>query len=156
MNTVSKQLVALRSSASDNRRTKIIKKARKYAIFRAFPMPKILKRLAGFDQIWRGFYGFIGVKIGANSLFFVPYGFKPGLTFTLFRTSKSHIFPQLHRVSAHSFFKVNGRRLYFFAQKSGRQKLEGGDKMDFRPNRKQEKTKAGKVRCQHERCAAGV
>lgn len=82
-------------------------------------MPKILKRLAGFDQIWRGFYGFIGVKNGANSLFFASYGFKPGLTFALFRTSKSHISPQLHRASAHSFFEVNGRRLYFFAQKSG-------------------------------------
>ena len=40
-NTVSKQLVALRSSASDNLQLNNVKKARKYAIFRAFSMPKI-------------------------------------------------------------------------------------------------------------------
>ena len=38
---VSKQLVALRSSASDNLQLKNAKKARKYAIFRAFSMPEI-------------------------------------------------------------------------------------------------------------------
>ncbi|MGN9196389.1 hypothetical protein [Blautia massiliensis (ex Liu et al. 2021)] len=41
VNTVSKQLVALRSSASDNLQLKNAKKARKYAIFRAFSMPEI-------------------------------------------------------------------------------------------------------------------
>ena len=40
-NTVSKQLVALRSSASDNLQLNNAKKARKYAIFRAFSIPKI-------------------------------------------------------------------------------------------------------------------
>ena len=40
-NTVSKQLVARLSSASDNLQLKNAKKARKYAIFRAFSMPKI-------------------------------------------------------------------------------------------------------------------
>ena len=39
--TVSKQLVAHRSSASDNRQLNNAKKARKYAIFRAFSMPEI-------------------------------------------------------------------------------------------------------------------
>ena len=39
--TVSKQLVALRSSARDNLQLKNAKKARKYAIFRAFSMPEI-------------------------------------------------------------------------------------------------------------------
>ena len=39
--TVSKQLVALRSSASANLQLNNAKKARKYAIFRAFSMPKI-------------------------------------------------------------------------------------------------------------------
>ena len=39
--TVSKQLVELRSSASDNRLLNNAKKARKYAIFRAFSMPEI-------------------------------------------------------------------------------------------------------------------
>ena len=39
--TVSKQLVALRSSASDNLQLKNAKKVRKYAIFRAFSMPEI-------------------------------------------------------------------------------------------------------------------
>ena len=39
--TVSKQLVALRSSASDNLQLNNAKKARKYAIFRAFSMPEI-------------------------------------------------------------------------------------------------------------------
>ena len=50
-NTVSKQLVALRSSASDNLQLKNAKKARKYAIFRAFSIPKILTGLFGFDGI---------------------------------------------------------------------------------------------------------
>lgn len=49
--TVSKQLVAHRSSASDNLQLKNAKKARKYAIFRAFSMPKILSGLFGFDGI---------------------------------------------------------------------------------------------------------
>ena len=49
--TVSKPLVALRSSASDNRQLKNAKKARKYAIFRAFSMTKILSGLFGFDGI---------------------------------------------------------------------------------------------------------
>ena len=40
-NTVSKQLVALRSSASDNLQLNNAKKARIYAIFRAFSMPEI-------------------------------------------------------------------------------------------------------------------
>ena len=40
-NTASKQLVALRSSASDNLQLNNAKKARKYAIFRAFSMPEI-------------------------------------------------------------------------------------------------------------------
>ena len=50
-NTVSKQLVAHLSSASDNLQLKNAKKARKYAIFRAFSMPKILSGLFGFDGI---------------------------------------------------------------------------------------------------------
>lgn len=49
--TVSKQLVAHLSSASDNLQLKNAKKARKYAIFRAFSMPKILSGLFGFDGI---------------------------------------------------------------------------------------------------------
>ena len=40
-NTVSKPLVAHLSSASDNLQLKNAKKARKYAIFRAFSMPEI-------------------------------------------------------------------------------------------------------------------
>ena len=44
-------LVAHRSSASDNLQLKNAKKARKYAIFRAFSMPKILTGLFGFDGI---------------------------------------------------------------------------------------------------------
>ena len=39
--TASKPLVALRSSASDNLQLNNAKKARKYAIFRAFSMPEI-------------------------------------------------------------------------------------------------------------------
>ena len=50
-NTVSKPLVAHRSSANDNLQLKNAKKARKYAIFRAFSMPKILSGLFGFDGI---------------------------------------------------------------------------------------------------------
>ena len=40
-NTVSKPLVAHRSSANDNLQLNNAKKARKYAIFRAFSMPEI-------------------------------------------------------------------------------------------------------------------
>ena len=40
-NTVSRQLVARLSSARDNLQLNNAKKARKYAIFRAFSMPKI-------------------------------------------------------------------------------------------------------------------
>ena len=50
-NTASKPLVVHRSSASDNLQLKNAKKARKYAIFRAFSMPKILSGLFGFDGI---------------------------------------------------------------------------------------------------------
>jgi len=50
-NTASKPLVALRSSASDNLQLNNAKKARKYAIFRAFSIPKILSGLFGFDGI---------------------------------------------------------------------------------------------------------
>ena len=50
-NTVSKPLVAHLSSASDNLQLKNAKKARKYAIFRAFSIPKILSGLFGFDGI---------------------------------------------------------------------------------------------------------
>ena len=50
-NTASKLLVAHRSSASDNRQLQNAKKARKYAIFRAFSIPKILTGLFGFDGI---------------------------------------------------------------------------------------------------------
>ena len=39
--TVSRPHAALRSSASDNRQLNNAKKARKYAIFRAFSMPEI-------------------------------------------------------------------------------------------------------------------
>ena len=49
--TVSKQLVAHRSSASDNLQLKNAKKARKCVIFRAFSLPKILSGLFGFDGI---------------------------------------------------------------------------------------------------------
>ena len=49
--TVSKQLVELRSSASDNLQLKNAKKTRKYAISRVFSMPQILSGLFGFDGI---------------------------------------------------------------------------------------------------------
>ena len=49
--TVSRLPAALRSSASDNLQLKNAKKARKYAIFRAFSIPIILPGLFGFDAI---------------------------------------------------------------------------------------------------------
>ena len=49
--TASKPLVAHRSSASANLQLNNAKKARKYAIFRAFSIPKILSGLFGFDGI---------------------------------------------------------------------------------------------------------
>ena len=48
---VSKQLVAHLSSARDNLQLNNAKKARKYDIFRAFSIPKILPGLFGFDGI---------------------------------------------------------------------------------------------------------
>ena len=48
--TASKPLVAHLSSASDNLQLKNAKKARKYAIFRAFSMPVILSGLFGFGR----------------------------------------------------------------------------------------------------------
>lgn len=50
-NTASKPLVAHLSSASDNLQLNNAKKARKYAIFRAFSIPKILFGLFDFDGI---------------------------------------------------------------------------------------------------------
>ena len=50
-NTVSKPLVVHLSSARDNLQLNNAKKARKYAIFRAFSMSKILSGLFGFDGI---------------------------------------------------------------------------------------------------------
>ena len=50
-NQVSKQLVAHLSSQRDNLQLNNAKKARKYAIFRAFSIPKILSGLFGFDGI---------------------------------------------------------------------------------------------------------
>ena len=50
-NTASKPLVAHLSSASDNLQLNNAKKARKYAIFRAFSIPEILSGLFGFDGI---------------------------------------------------------------------------------------------------------
>ena len=50
-NMASKPLVAHLSSASDNLQLNNAKKARKYDIFRAFSMPKILSGLFGFDGI---------------------------------------------------------------------------------------------------------
>ena len=47
----SKPLVAHLSSASDNLQLNNAKKARKYAIFRAFSITKILSGLFGFDGI---------------------------------------------------------------------------------------------------------
>ena len=49
--TASKPLVAHLSSASANLQLNNAKKAREYAIFRAFSMPKILSGLFGFDGI---------------------------------------------------------------------------------------------------------
>ena len=50
-NTASRLHVAHRSSASDNLQLNNAKKARKYAIFRAFSIPKILFGLFDFDGI---------------------------------------------------------------------------------------------------------
>lgn len=49
--TASRLHVAHRSSASDNLQLNNAKKARKYAIFRAFSIPKILFGLFDFDGI---------------------------------------------------------------------------------------------------------
>ena len=56
-NTASKPLVALRSSASDNLQLKNAKKARKYAIFRAFSIPKILPDCSVLMEFEREFVG---------------------------------------------------------------------------------------------------
>ena len=54
---VSKQLVALHSSASDNRLLNNAKKARKYTIFRAFSMPKFCLDCSILMEFERKFMG---------------------------------------------------------------------------------------------------
>ena len=79
-NTVSKQLVALRSSASDNLQLNNAKKARKYAIFRAFSMPEIAWfrwwNLRKFDFKLPHFDGF---TMGLRPIF-EPNGWENGFT----------------------------------------------------------------------------
>ena len=111
-NTVSKQLVALRSSASDNLQLKNAKKARKYAIFRAFSMPKILSGLFGFDGIEREFMGLSWSNywwtIGANEVQF-------------FHRRTNTYLTDLHRALAHSLKTRMGRGSIFFARNPARQ-----------------------------------
>ena len=79
-NTVSKQLVAHLSSASDNLQLNNAKKARKYAIFRAFSMPKITWfrwwNLRKFDFTLASFDGF---TMGLRPIF-EPNGWGNGFT----------------------------------------------------------------------------
>ena len=79
-NTASKPLVALRSSASDNLQLNNAKKARKYAIFRAFSMPEIAWfrwwNLRKFDFKLTHFDGF---TMGLRPIF-EPNGWENGFT----------------------------------------------------------------------------
>lgn len=112
-NTVSRPPVALRSSASDNLQLKNAKKARKYAIFRAFSIPKILPGLFGFDGIEREFMGLSWSNywwtIGANEVQFCHRRTNTYLT-------------DLHRALAHSL-KTRMGRGSFFRPKSGETNL---------------------------------
>ena len=78
--TASKPLVALRSSASDNLQLNNAKKARKYAIFRAFSMPEIAWfrwwNLRKFDFKLTHFDGF---TMGLRPIF-EPNGWENGFT----------------------------------------------------------------------------
>ena len=56
-NTVSKQFVALSSSASDNLQLNNVKKARKYAVFRAFLYPKFCLDCSALMEFEREFMG---------------------------------------------------------------------------------------------------
>ena len=111
-NMVSRPPVALRSSASDNLQLKNAKKARKYAIFRAFSIPKILPGLFGFDGIEREFMGLSWSNywwtIGANEVQFCHRRTNTYLT-------------DLHRALAHSLKTRMGRDSIFFARNPARQ-----------------------------------
>ena len=126
--TVSKQLVALRSSASDNLQFNNAKKARKYAIFRAFSMSKILSGLFGFDGIWTEIYGFIVVKLLVDKPILTSYGLNYWWTIGANEVQFCHrrtntYLTDLHRALAHSLKTRMGRGSIFFRLKSGETNL---------------------------------
>ena len=127
-NTASKPLVAHLSSASDNLQLKNAKKARKYAIFRAFSMPKILSGLFGFDGIWTEIYGFIVVKLLVDKPILTSYGLNYWWTIGANEVQFCHrrtntYLTDLHRALAHSLKTRMGRGSIFFRLKSGETNL---------------------------------
>ena len=116
--TASKPLVAHRSSASDNRQLQNAKKARKYAIFRAFSIPKILSGLFGFDGIWTEIYGFIVVKLLVDKPILTSYGLNYWWTIGANEVQFCHrrtntYLTDLHRALAHSLKTRMGRGSIF-------------------------------------------
>ena len=100
-NTVSKQLVALLSSASDNLQLNNAKKARKYAIFRAFSMPEIIWfrwwNLRKFDFKLTHFDGF---TMGLRPIF-EPNGWENGFT-------EGHFGGEISPISLTDFRQTSG------------------------------------------------
>ena len=100
-NTVSKQLVALRSSASDNLQLNNAKKAWKYAIFRAFSMPEIAWfrwwNLRKFDFKLTHFDGF---TMGLRPIF-EPNGWENGFT-------EGHLGGEISPISLTDFRQKSG------------------------------------------------
>ena len=114
------------SSPSDNLQLKNAKKARKYAIFWAFSIPKILSGLFGFDGIWTEIYGFIVVKLLVDKPILTSYGSNYWWTIGANEVQFCHrrtntYLTDLHRALAHSLKTRMGRGSIFFARNPARQ-----------------------------------
>ena len=113
-NTVSKQLVAHRSSASDNLQLKNAKKARKYAISGLFLYPKFCLDCSALMEFEREFMGLQWPNywwtMGANEVQFCHRRTNTYLT-------------DLQRALAHSLKTRMGRGSIIFRPKSGETNL---------------------------------
>ena len=120
---------SLPSYASDNLQFNNAKKARKYAIFRAFSIPKILSGLFGFDGIWTEIYGFIVVKLLVDKPILTSYGLNYWWTIganevQFCRQRTNTYLTDLHRALAHSLKTRMGQgSIFFFRLKSGETNL---------------------------------
>ena len=113
----------------------MLKKLGKYAIFRAFSMPKILSGLFGFDGIWTEIYGLIVVKLLVDKPILTSYGSNYWWTIGANEIQFCHrrtntYLTDLHRALAHSLKTRMGRGSIFFARNPARQIWVGGNRYD--------------------------